>query len=345
MNYQGTRHEGAKEALKEVSSFYAGLFAAKGDSADSQLDWEVDKRLPSEDAAALCEPWEEEGVKRALAEMEFSTAVMVLLHKKGAKDDLQNYRPILLLSTVYKVIAKILANKIKHKLEKVVSAGQFGFLLGRSLAGAVAIAADAIDAANSGQEDWLMLLADLKKSFDSVTCGYLFDVLWKMGFPETYVKWVEGLHQEAATPICNDGWLGEEVLVQTEVRQGCPLVPYLLLCVVEPFCQEARRRWLGIDVKGAGRLTYLGYADDNTLILKDQSQLGDAELLLKDFERRSGLVVNWDKLVVLPLGRQRDLPPPAAGSFKWATRDEPEHLLGIWITPGGGRQSHHGEEH
>ncbi|CAI7807290.1 unnamed protein product [Closterium sp. NIES-53] len=144
---------------------------------------------------------------------EFSTTVTVLLHKKGAEEDLQNYCLITLLSTAYKVIAKILANMIKHKLEKVVSEGQFGFLPGISLVGAVAIAADVIDAANSGQEDWLMLLVDFRKAFDSVGWEYLFDVLRKMGFPKVYVKWVEGLHHEVATRICNNGWLGEEALV------------------------------------------------------------------------------------------------------------------------------------
>ncbi|CAI5956117.1 unnamed protein product, partial [Closterium sp. NIES-65] len=365
--YQGSRYEGAKEALKAASDFYTNLFAAGG---NSQLDWEVDKCLSQEDAAALSAPWDEAEVKRALAEMasgktpgrdglpkelwesqwdllggqlmrflkdfertgvlsrEFSTAVTVLLHKKGAKDDLQNYRPITLLSTVYKLIAKLLANRIKSKLESVVSTGQFGFLPGRSIAGAVAVAADVIDAANAGKEDLLMLLVDFRKAFDSVARGYLFDVLRKMGFPEAYVKWVEGLHHGAATRICNDGWLGEEVPVLTGERQGCPLAPYLFLCAVEPFCQEARRRWLGIKIKDAGRLTYLGYADDTTLLLDGRSQLGDAELLLKEFERMSGLAVNWDKSVVLPLGSQRDEPPPADGTFKWASRDDPERLLG-----------------
>ncbi|CAI5468772.1 unnamed protein product [Closterium sp. Yama58-4] len=348
--YQGSRYEGAKEALAAASAFYTKLFAA---GADTQLEWSVDKRLSLEDVAGSVRPgkrrrssvrWRRwHRMMQFLKEFEwtgalpkeFSTAVTVLLHKKGAKDDLQNYRPITLLSTVYKLIAKVLANRIRNKLESVVSTGQFGFLPGRSIAGAVAVAEDVIDAANAGQEDWLMLLVDFRKAFDSVARGYLFDVLRKMGFPETYVKWVEGLHQGAATRICNDGWLGEEVPVLTGVRQGCPLAPYLFLCAVEPFCQEARRRWLGISVKDAGRMTYLGYADDTTLLLNGRSQLGDAELLLKEFEKMSGLAVNWDKSVVLPLGRQRGILPPADGAFKWASRDDPERLLGVWITPGG----------
>ncbi|CAI5535884.1 unnamed protein product [Closterium sp. Naga37s-1] len=379
--HQGLRYEAAKEAPKAASDFYTKLFAAGADSqlnwpVDKRLSPEdaVELSAPWEEAEvkrALAEMapgktpgrdglpkelWEsqwdllggqmmrflKEFERTGLLSKEFSTAVTVLLHKKGAKDDLQNYRLITLLSTVYKLIAKILANRIKKKLESVVSAGQFGFLPGRGIAGAVAIAADVIDAADTRKEDWLMLLVDFRKAFDLVARGYLFEVLRKMGFPEVYVKWVEGLHQGAATRICNDGWLKEEVPVQTGVRQGCPLAPYLFLCAVEPFYQEAKRRWLGINVKGAGKLTYLGYADDTTLLLNGRSQLGDAELLLKEFEQVSGLAVSWDKSVVLPLGSQRDIPPPVDCSFKWASRDDAERLLGVWITPGGGTQSQPG---
>ncbi|CAI7909542.1 unnamed protein product [Closterium sp. NIES-54] len=314
------------------------------------------RRLPPEDVDELCAPWEEAEVTCAPAEMArgktpgrdglpkelwelkwdlLGGQVLQSVKEFERTGSLPTEFSTTVTVTAYKVVAKILANMIKHKLEKVVSEGQFGFLPGISLVGAVAIAADVIDVANSGQKDWLMLLVDFKKAFDSVGWEYLFDVLRKMGFPKVYVKWVEGLHHEVATRICNNGWLGEEALVQTGVRQGFPLVLYLFLCAVEPFCQEAQRRWLGIDVKGAGKLTYLGYADDTTLHLKVRSQLDDAEMLLKDFERLSGLAVNWDKSVVLPLGRQRDLPPPIAGSFKWASRDDPERLLGVWITPGG----------
>ncbi|CAI5458357.1 unnamed protein product [Closterium sp. Yama58-4] len=156
-----------------------------------------------------------------------------------------------------------------------------------------------------------------------------------MGFPDEYVKWVEGLHHGAATRICNDGWLGDEVPVQSGVRQGCPLAPYLFLCAVEPLCQEAQRRQLGMDIGGAGKLTYLGYADDTTFLLKGRAQLDAAGELLRDFEQMSRLAANCDKTVVMPLGKQRDEQPPAASPFKWAARDEPERLLGVWITSSG----------
>ncbi|CAI6007911.1 unnamed protein product [Closterium sp. NIES-65] len=86
---------------------------------------------------------------------------------------------------------------------------------------------------------------------------------------------------------------------------------------------------------GAGKLTYLGYADDTTFLLKGRMQLGMAEKLLRDFEQMSGLEANCDKTVVMPLGRQRDEPPLPVSPFKWTAGDEPERLLGVWITSGG----------
>ncbi|CAI6011695.1 unnamed protein product [Closterium sp. NIES-65] len=55
-----------------------------------------------------------------------TTAVTVLLHKKGEKDLLTNYRPITLLTTVYKVLAKVLANRLKQELHHIISKEQHG---------------------------------------------------------------------------------------------------------------------------------------------------------------------------------------------------------------------------
>ncbi|CAI7872420.1 unnamed protein product [Closterium sp. NIES-53] len=66
-----------------------------------------------------------------------TTAVTVLLHKKGDKGKLENYRPITLLSALYKIIVKGMANRIKRVLREVILDDQHGFVPGRKLADAV----------------------------------------------------------------------------------------------------------------------------------------------------------------------------------------------------------------
>ncbi|CAI5961158.1 unnamed protein product [Closterium sp. NIES-65] len=266
----------------------------------------------------------------------FTTAVTILLHKKGDKESIGNYRPITLLSFFYKLLAKVLANRIKVALPRVISPNQFGFLPGRSLKEAVSLVADVIDAAAEGDEDWLLLLVDFQKTYDSVSQEYLFKTLRDMGFPDKFIKWVKGLHDGAATRLLLNGWLGDRVEMLKGVRQGCPLAPYLFLCAVEPLCQEVERRGLGVRKRGvAGELAHVGYADDTTLVLKGKEQVVKAKSLLDDFAAISGLMINREKTILMPLGINRRRVQPDDSPFNWATKDVPERLLGVWITSGG----------
>ncbi|CAI5994610.1 unnamed protein product [Closterium sp. NIES-65] len=266
---------------------------------------------------------------------EVSTAVTILLHKKGSKEELGNYRPITLLSTVYKVLAKVLASRLKKVLHEVISEDQAGFLPGRRLADAVAVVADAIEAGASDEKDWYLLMVDFQNAFDSISRAFLFRTLRGMGVPERFVSWAEGLHTGAGTRLHINGWTGERVAVEKGVRQGCPLAPYLFLCAVEPLCQDIARRRLGVGEEGAVKLAYLGYADDTSLVLQGEEQLVAAADVLEKFGKASGLKVNKDKTVVFPLGRNRGKSPPSDLQFKWADTAVPERLLGVWITPNG----------
>ncbi|CAI5956546.1 unnamed protein product [Closterium sp. NIES-65] len=262
-------------------------------------------------------------------------AVTILLHKKGDKDNLDNYRPITLLNFTYKVLARVVANRMKPFLHRVISAEQYGFIPGRRISDAIGVVADVIEAAKRGNEDWYMLLVDFRKAFDSVSRDFLFSVLREMGFPDRFVGWVEGLHKDTKTRLLINGWLGEAVTVKSGVRQGCPLAPYLFLCAVEPLAHEAVRRKLGLCNKAYQRLVYVGYADDTTLFLEGKRQIARAEKLLEYFAGLSGLKTNKDKSVVLPIGHNLGRRPGTIGGFKWAKAEEAERVVGVWVTPSG----------
>ncbi|CAI5956971.1 unnamed protein product [Closterium sp. NIES-65] len=270
----------------------------------------------------------------AVLSTEVKEAVTILLHKKGDKDQLNNYRPITLLNFTYKVLARVVADRMKKFLCRVLSPEQYSFLPGRRLTDAVRLVADIIDAARNGNEDWFLLLVDFKKAFDSVSRGYLFRTLRVMGFPERLVRWVEGLHAGTQTRLLVNGWMGDGVEVISGVRQGCPMAPYLFLYAVEPLAQLVLKRKLGI-CKGSERLAYIGYADDTTLVLEGKQQITRAEQVLAKFELTSGLATNRDKSVILPLGNNLGRVAGRANGFRWAKADEAEKLLGVWVTPSG----------
>ncbi|CAI7789928.1 unnamed protein product [Closterium sp. NIES-54] len=260
-------------------------------------------------------------------------AVTILLHKKGDKDSLNNYRPITLLNFTYKVLARVVADRMKKVLHRVISKEQYGFIPGRRLSDAVSLVADIIDVANKGNKDWFLLLVDFQKAFDSVSRGFLFETLEKMGFPPRFVRWVKGLHKETRTRLLINDLKSDALEVVSGVRQGCPLAPYLFICAVEPLAQEAAKRQLGIVSDSGWRLPYLGYADDTTLLLQGREQIAEAGKLLGYFENISGLATNKEKSVVMPLGRNLGSRPWRPDGFKWAGADDAERLLGVYPPP------------
>ncbi|CAI5473555.1 unnamed protein product [Closterium sp. Yama58-4] len=339
--------------LRAASEFFADIFGR--DLCQLDDDWRpaLDKKLRSWEAEELAADWTEEEVKKAFSAMaanksprkddfastailstEVKEAVTIFMHKKGDKDQLNNYCPITLLNFTYKVLARVVADRMKKFLRRVISPEQYGFLPGRRLTDAVGPVADIIDTARNDNEDWFLLLVDFKKAFDFVSRGYLFRTLRAMGFPERLVRWVEGLHAGTQTRLLVNGWMGEGVEVVSGVRQGCPLAPYLFLCAVEPLAQMVLKRKLGIS-KASERLAYIGHADDTTLVLEGKQQIIRAEQVLAKFELTSGLATNRDKSVILPLGNNLGRTTGRVNGFRWAKAEEAEKLLGVWVTPSG----------
>ncbi|CAI7796479.1 unnamed protein product, partial [Closterium sp. NIES-53] len=148
---------------------------------------------------------------------EVKEVVTILLHKKGDKDQLNNYRLVTLLNFTYKVLARVMADRMKRFLGRVISPEQYGFLPGRRLTDAVGLVTDIIDTARNDNEGWFLLLVDFKKGFDLVSRGYLFRMMRAMGFPVRFVRWVEGLHEGTQTRLLVNGWMGEGMEVVSGV--------------------------------------------------------------------------------------------------------------------------------
>jgi hypothetical protein len=82
----------------------------------------------------------------------------------------------------YKIIAKVLANRLKKVLEKVISKSQSAFVKGRQILDPILIANEFLDTRLRYGEPGVMCKMDLKKAYNHVNLEFLFYVLRMCGF-------------------------------------------------------------------------------------------------------------------------------------------------------------------
>ena len=115
---------------------------------------------------------------------------LVLIPKKGGVEDLRDFRPISLVGGLYKWLTKVLANRLKLMVGKVVSKAQNAFVEGRQILDAVLVANEVLDLILKSNEGAVMCKFDIEKAYDHVDWSFLLSVMGMMGFEEKWLRWV-----------------------------------------------------------------------------------------------------------------------------------------------------------
>ena len=96
---------------------------------------------------------------------------IVLIPKVKSSEKISDYRPISLCNVIYKIISKVLANRLKQILPQVISFSQSAFILGRPITNNVLVAYETLHAMHckkSGKKGSLALKLDVSKVYDCV---------------------------------------------------------------------------------------------------------------------------------------------------------------------------------
>ena len=236
--------------------------------------------------------------------------ILSLIYKKNDKTSLTNWRPISLLNTDYKILAHVLANRLKKVINKLINTDQAGYIKGRNISSNIRLIQDVIDYFEDGNLEGAIVFLDFQKAFDTVNHRFLETVMLKFNFGNSYMKWVRTLYNKAEACVANNGWMSKTFPIEKRIRQGCPLSALLFLLVVEILGEKVRmNKSNGLQIKCKDKQEYIQIsqlADDTTLFLKDENAVKNCIQIVELFGKFSGLKLNKEKTVGLWLGNGKN---------------------------------------
>jgi hypothetical protein len=245
-----------------------------------------------------------------------ATFVALIPEKRNALN-IRDFRPISLVGSVYKILAKVLANRLKWVLDGLVSESQNAFVGGKQTPDSVLIANECLDSCLWSHLLGVVCKLDIEKAYDYVNWDCLLFLLDRMGFGFKWRTWIRTCISTVRFFIMVNGLPLGFFGSSRGLCQGDPLSPLLFLLVMEVLSQLLiRTEEVGLirgfkassaTVSGLS-ISHLLFADDTIVFCDaDRDQLLHIRMVLACFEAVTGLGVNMGKSELVPVGELRNV--------------------------------------
>lgn len=255
------------------------------------------------------------------------TSIMSLIFKKGPQDDLENYRPISLTNTDYKILAFVLANRIQSVITTLIGPEQLAYIEKRFIGNNIRLVQDVIESNVNG----MIFFSDFKKAYDSLEWDFIWKCLEKYNFGPNFIKWIQLLYKNPQVVIKNNGYLSDPVDLKRGVRQGCPVSCLIFILCLECLADKIRsnNNLNGLKLNITNIKLCL-YADDITFFVKNEDELKECIREINMYGDVSGLTLNLKKCEGLWIGNYKFRQPGCkVCGINWPT--EPIKCLGIFV--------------
>jgi hypothetical protein len=205
---------------------------------------------------------------------------IALIPKKKIPSCVFDFRPISLCNMIYKLISKVLANRLKTILPHVISANQSAFILGRLISSNIVVAYETLHNMHTrmwSKVGYMGIKLDMSKAYDRVEWVFLEVIMRKMEFSEVWVKLIMECVCSVSYSILVNGQPIGNIKLSRGICQGDPLSPYLfMLCAKALSSILTRGEKKGVLTmvpmsKKGPRLSHLFFADDNLIFCKANS--------------------------------------------------------------------------
>ena len=223
--------------------------------------------------------------------------MITLLHKKGDITKLENYRPISLLSTLYKLFMKIVTKRNTKKLDFYQPVEQAAFRSGFSTNDHLHVMRTLIEKCNEYKIPVILIFIDFEKAFDSVETWSILDSLDECRVDSRYSNTIRYVYKNATSCIKLHKST-KKFRIGRGVRQGDTISPKLFTSILDSIFKKLDWSEMGININGE-YLSNLRFADDISLMAADLDQ---AQIMLQQLNEESnkvGLKMNLSKTKIM----------------------------------------------
>lgn len=232
---------------------------------------------------------------------------IVLIPKVASPTELGQFRPISLCNVIYKIASKVLANRLKKVLPKIILQEQSAFIPGRLITDNIIAAYECLHFMKRNKAKkhrHCALKLDMRKAYDRVEWAYLEAVMLKLGFAPSWVGLVMRMVSSVTFSVLFNGTPSESFKPSRGIRQGDPISPYLFLLAAESLSCLLKSRSLlqssylqGLKMaSSAPAVNHLLFADDSLLFVRASVEgAGEVADILDSYCQASGQRINLDK--------------------------------------------------
>ncbi|GJS24842.1 RNA-directed DNA polymerase, eukaryota [Tanacetum coccineum] len=235
-----------------------------------------------------------------------------LIPKTPDVNMVKDFRPISLIGSMYKIIAKILANLLVYVLGDLVNEVQSAFVADKQILDGSFILNKIVQWCKSKKKRSLFFMVDFEKAFDSVRWDYLDDILRMFSFGEKWCAWIQSCLRSSRGSVIVNVSPTEEFQFHKGLKQGDPLSPFLFLLVIESLHISFQRvvdagMFKGIVLGPSLHLSHMFYVDAAIFVGQwNESNIDTIVHVLECFHRASGLRINMSKSKLMGISVDTD---------------------------------------
>lgn len=225
---------------------------------------------------------------------QFMDGVIVLVRKKQNRATVNGFRPISLLNVDYKILARILKQRMVNILPLVLSSKQKCSNGKKNIFGATARIVDKLCDLEETRGSSLLISFDMDHAFDRVDQNFLKQTMLDMQFNPDFVQLVSNIMANSFSKVLINGFLSREIKIQRSVRQGDPLSMFLFVIYLQPLLDKLSSSFPNAIINA--------YADDISMFVQTERELVAVMEVFAAFELTSGAILNTRKTVALMIG-------------------------------------------